>query len=139
MTSTLVTHIGELTTNDPERPDLLGTIADAALVVDGGTVAWVGRRTDAPEADLCVDVGGRAVLYLERGGRSLLTLPAAADADLLRRALSALPSLVAPQGPYRELRLDRVDRAPVGESSAAEALAAIGFRSSFRGWVLRRA
>src|SRR4051794_599713 len=62
MTSTVLTHIGELVTNDPAADDLLGAIADAALVVEGGTVAWVGRARDAPAADELVDAGGRAVL-----------------------------------------------------------------------------
>ncbi|MDX6357995.1 MAG: imidazolonepropionase [Nocardioidaceae bacterium] len=62
MTSTVITHIGELVTNDPDAPDLLGAIRDAALVVDGTTVAWVGAAVDAPAADQLVDVGGRAVL-----------------------------------------------------------------------------
>jgi ATP-dependent Lhr-like helicase len=83
-------------------------------------------------------VDGRAALYLERGGRGLLTLPAAADAAVRDRAVAALPSLVAPGGPLRELRLERVDRAPVGESSLAEALREAGFRSSYRGYLLRR-
>lgn len=65
-------------------------------------------------------------------------MPAASDPEVLNRAVSALPSLVAPNGPYRELRLERVDRGPVGESALAEALTAIGFRSSYRGYVLRR-
>ena len=83
-------------------------------------------------------VDGRAALYLERGGRGLVTLPAAADPEVRGRAVGALPSLVAPAGPMRELRLERVDRAPVGESSVAEALRDAGFRSSYRGWILRR-
>ena len=62
MTSTLLTNIGELTTNDPGAEDLLGLVEDAALVVEGGTVAWVGRAADAPAADEAVDLGGRAVL-----------------------------------------------------------------------------
>jgi imidazolonepropionase len=62
MTSTLVTNIGELVTNDPEAEDLLGAITDAALVVEGSRVAWVGRAADAPDADERLDVGGRAVL-----------------------------------------------------------------------------
>jgi ATP-dependent Lhr-like helicase len=82
-------------------------------------------------------VDGAAVVYLERGGRGLLTLPAAADPDRATRAVSALPSLVAPAGPHRELRLERVDRAPVADSSLAEALRAVGFRPSYRGWILR--
>ena len=62
MTSTLLTNIGELTTNDPEADDLLGLVEDAALVLEGSTVAWVGRAADAPPADEAVDLGGRAVL-----------------------------------------------------------------------------
>ena len=62
MTSTLLTNIGELATNDPGAEDLLGLVEDAALVVEGGRVAWVGRAADAPAADEAVDLGGRAVL-----------------------------------------------------------------------------
>lgn len=58
MTSTLLTGIAELTTWDPERPLLTG----AALVVEGGRVAWTGPAADAPAADTAVDAGGRAVI-----------------------------------------------------------------------------
>jgi ATP-dependent Lhr-like helicase len=85
-----------------------------------------------------VMVEGRPVLYLERGGRGLLTLPPPADADVLARATAALASLVSPDGPYRELRLERVDRGPVGESALAAPLAEAGFRAGYRGWLLRR-
>ncbi|MGQ0608612.1 MAG: Lhr family helicase, partial [Chloroflexota bacterium] len=85
-----------------------------------------------------VIVEGRGVLYVERGGRGILRLPAAEDADLLSRAIATLPSLVAADGPYRELRIERIDRGPVGESPLAERLAAIGFRPSYRGYLLRR-
>ncbi|MGV9299064.1 imidazolonepropionase [Amycolatopsis sp. NPDC003676] len=54
----LITGIGELTTNDPE----LGKLRDAALVLDGETVAWAGPAAQAPDADERVDVEGRAVL-----------------------------------------------------------------------------
>jgi imidazolonepropionase len=56
--TTLITHIGELTTHDPERP----VRADAALVLEGGRVAWVGDAAEAPAADQVVDAGGRAVV-----------------------------------------------------------------------------
>lgn len=56
--STLITGIAELTTWDEERPML----TDAALVLDGDTVAWAGPATEAPAADTAVDVAGRAVL-----------------------------------------------------------------------------
>ncbi|MFI5614617.1 imidazolonepropionase [Amycolatopsis sp. NPDC051903] len=54
----LITGIGELTTNDAE----LGKLSGAALVLDGGVVAWAGPAARAPAADERVDVEGRAVL-----------------------------------------------------------------------------
>lgn len=62
MTSTVITNIAELVTNDPSRGGLLGIIHDAALVIEGSAVAWVGARADAPTADTSYDAGGRAVL-----------------------------------------------------------------------------
>ena len=65
MTSLLLTGIAELATNDPARTtaaDPLGLVVRAAVVVEGGWVAWVGEAADAPAADAAVDLGGRAVL-----------------------------------------------------------------------------
>src|SRR6478735_2230807 len=62
MTSTVITHIGELVTNDPGAGDLLGIRHDAALVIDGARVAWVGPAAEAPAADVHVDAGGRSVI-----------------------------------------------------------------------------
>ena len=62
MTATVITGIGELVTNAPGGPDPLGTITDAALVVEGSHVAWVGPAADAPAADERVEAGGRTVL-----------------------------------------------------------------------------
>ena len=56
-TSTLVTNIGELVTNG--EPAI---IRDAALVLQGANVAWVGGAAEAPAADSMVDVAGRAVI-----------------------------------------------------------------------------
>jgi len=58
MTAVLVTGIGELTTQDPA----VGTLTDAAVVVDTGRVAWVGASRDAPAADRRIDVEGAAVV-----------------------------------------------------------------------------
>jgi imidazolonepropionase len=58
VSATLVTGIGELTTQDDE----LGGLRDAAVVLDGDRVAWVGPAGRAPSADRRVDVGGRAAL-----------------------------------------------------------------------------
>jgi ATP-dependent Lhr-like helicase len=83
-------------------------------------------------------VDGSAVLYLERGGRSLISLPAADNPERSDRAVAALATLVAPGGPMRELRIERVDREPVAQSDLALALTAVGFRPSYRGLILRR-
>ncbi len=58
MTTTVLTNIGELVTWQPDRP----VIESAALVVEGGHVAWVGPAAEAPAADTTYDVGGRAVI-----------------------------------------------------------------------------
>jgi imidazolonepropionase len=58
VTSTLLTGIAELTTHDAS----LGLVRDAALVIDGGRVAWAGPASSAPDADSRVDAGGRAVV-----------------------------------------------------------------------------
>jgi imidazolonepropionase len=59
--SVLITNIGELVTN--AGPDgAFEAISDAAVVLDGGLVAWTGAAAGAPAADERVDAAGRAVL-----------------------------------------------------------------------------
>lgn len=60
--STIITNIGELVTNDPQADDLLGLRSNAAVVVEGDQVAWIGAAADAPAADEVYDAGGRTVL-----------------------------------------------------------------------------
>lgn len=55
--STLFTGISELRTVSEH-----GTLNDAALIADHGTIAWIGPASQAPAADDQVDLGGRAVL-----------------------------------------------------------------------------
>ncbi len=62
MSSLIVTGIAELVTNDERHGGPLGVVPDAAVVVDGGQVAWTGPATQAPTADAAYDVGGRAVV-----------------------------------------------------------------------------
>lgn len=64
MSSTLITGIGELVTNDGTLGDgsALGIVAGAALVIDGSNIAWVGPAESAPATDHAVNVGGRAVI-----------------------------------------------------------------------------
>jgi imidazolonepropionase len=63
MRTTLFAGIGELVTCDPSLGEgtALGILHDAALVAEGGAVAWVGRAQDAPAADERVDCGGGCV------------------------------------------------------------------------------
>ena len=58
MTTTLLTGIGLLATHD----DDLGELTDAALLIAGDRVGWLGPAADAPAADRLVDLGGRCVL-----------------------------------------------------------------------------
>ena len=62
MSSVLVTGASEIVTNDPSHGGPLGRVRDAAMVVDDGTVEWVGPAASAPDADEVVDVGGRSVV-----------------------------------------------------------------------------
>ncbi|NJI61590.1 imidazolonepropionase [Microbacterium oxydans] len=59
---TLLTNIAELTTNVAIGGDPCGTLSDAAVVIKGDRIAWVGAAADAPESDETVDAGGRAVI-----------------------------------------------------------------------------
>lgn len=56
--STLITNIAELMTQDLEHR----VLKDAAVVVEGERIAWIGAAADAPAADEAIDAGGRAVL-----------------------------------------------------------------------------
>jgi imidazolonepropionase len=127
VSTTVVTGIGELVTNDPALgPGPLGIVPDAALVVDGGRVAWVGPAAAAPAADARIDLGGRAVLpgfvdshshlvfagersaefearmsgvpYDGGGIASTVAATRAADDDLLRSRLRALVGEMRAQG-----------------------------------------
>ena len=55
----LIDGIGELTTNDEAHG---GRLRDAAIVVEGERVAWVGPASEAPAADERFDAEGRALL-----------------------------------------------------------------------------
>jgi ATP-dependent Lhr-like helicase len=109
----------------------------------GSALAWP-RRGEEDRASLqrvagayVVLVDGEAALYLDRGGRSLVTLPAGDDPEVAAAAVSALPQLIEPIGPMRELVIERVDREAVGASRIAQPLRAAGFRPAYRGYLLR--
>ncbi|MEU9302564.1 imidazolonepropionase [Streptomyces sp. NPDC048269] len=63
MTTTVITNIGSLVTNDPalgEGP--LGLVENAAVVIEDDKIAWVGPAGKAPAADETYDADGRALI-----------------------------------------------------------------------------
>jgi ATP-dependent Lhr-like helicase len=108
----------------------------------GAALAWP-RRSESDRRPLqraagayVVLVDGAAALYLDRGGHSLQTLPAADDPAVAGAALAALRDLVE-SGRFRELVLTRVDGEPVATSSWRPRLEEAGFAAGYRGHVLR--
>lgn len=63
MSATLITNIGELTTNVAAAGDPCGTMHDAAVLIEGGRIAWVGSVDEVPaHIAAVVDAGGRALI-----------------------------------------------------------------------------
>jgi imidazolonepropionase len=69
VTATLITNIGELTTNVGADGDPCGTLRDAAVLIDGGRIVWVGEAAASDVSSRFarstterVDAAGRAVL-----------------------------------------------------------------------------
>ncbi|MEU1042854.1 imidazolonepropionase [Streptomyces sp. NPDC005551] len=62
--TTVITDIARLVTNDPSLGDgsPLGLIQDAAVVIEGDRIAWIGESRQAPATDNRVGAGGRAVI-----------------------------------------------------------------------------
>ncbi|MFL5681507.1 MAG: DEAD/DEAH box helicase, partial [Chloroflexota bacterium] len=108
----------------------------------GAAIAWPRRGDDdrrpfqRAAGAYVVLVDGEAVLYLDRGGSSLQTLPAFDDPSLAAAACDALRTLVR-DGRVRELLVTKIDGLPVGESPHRAALLDAGFTAGYRGLVLR--
>jgi ATP-dependent Lhr-like helicase len=108
----------------------------------GAALAWP-RRGESDRRPLQRAAGayvalvdGAAALYLERGGHSLQTLPAADDPVVAGAALAALRDLVE-SGRFRELVLTRIDGEPVATSAWRPRLEEAGFAAGYRGHALR--
>jgi ATP-dependent Lhr-like helicase len=108
----------------------------------GAAVPWP-RRGEADRRPLqraagayVVLVDGVAALYLERGGGTLQTLPAADDPETADAAIRALRELLDDRR-VRELVITKVDGLPVGESPFRARLVDAGFSPAYRGLTLR--
>jgi ATP-dependent Lhr-like helicase len=105
----------------------------------GAAVPWPkassGRAPARVFGAQAVLVSGIPVLYLERGGRSLLTV-GEPDPDAIEEAVEGLAAWITAD-PSRRVLIERVDGQPARESPLSDALAAAGFRTDLRGLLLR--
>jgi ATP-dependent Lhr-like helicase len=109
----------------PERPGATAQPAGAQSP---------GHRPGRKAGALVVLVDGDLVVYVERGGRTLLSF--ADDPAVLQPAADAL-ALAVHAGQLGRLQVERADGAPVADSPLAAALAAAGFHPTPRGLRLR--
>jgi ATP-dependent Lhr-like helicase len=93
-----------------------------------------GHRPGRKAGALVVLVDGDLVLYVERGGRTLLSW--SDDADGLRAAADAL-ALAVRDGALGSLRVERADGETVTDTALGEALSQAGFHVTPRGLRLR--
>jgi ATP-dependent Lhr-like helicase len=119
-----------------EEPDAWVLAATDPAQPFGAALAWpesVGHPARAVGAYVVL-VDGQACAYLEKGGRRLLTFPAAADQP---RWTAALASMVT-GGRIRRLRVESVDGESVAASPFADALREAGFTEGYKGLSLGR-
>ncbi|WP_436975577.1 ATP-dependent helicase [Nonomuraea angiospora] len=105
----------------------------------GAALPWpqhpgeVGHKPGRKAGSLVVLVDGHLVLYVERGGKTLLSF---ADEDRLQPAVDAL-ALAVRDGALGKLTVERADGTSIVESPLAAALEAAGFHPTPRGLRLR--
>ncbi len=106
----------------------------------GAALPWPGRGEDSGHKPgrkagaLVVLVDGRLAMYVERGGRTLLTWTD--DPLILQPAVDAL-ALAVREGHLGRITLERADGAPVLTSALGSALEQAGFHATPRGLRLR--
>jgi ATP-dependent Lhr-like helicase len=121
-----------------EDPDALVLAAADPAQPYGAALPWpkrAGARAARVAGAYVVTLGGEPMLYVERGGRSLVPLRDPDDA-WLRPALAALVGEVR-SGRIKRLGVERFDGQPVVESDAMPLLVEAGFLAGPRRAVLR--
>jgi ATP-dependent Lhr-like helicase len=133
-----VERLRELRPAEGDDPDVLLLAAADPAQPYGAALPWP-KRSGARAARVAgahvVLLGGEAVLYVERGGKSLVPLRDPED-DWLRVALAALVEHVK-RGRTKRLAVERFDGEPVGESDVMPLLLEAGFLAGPRRAVLR--
>jgi len=103
----------------------------SATAADGAPAAErPGHRPGRKAGAVVILVDGELILYVERGGRTLLTF--SDEPDRLRRAADAL-ALAVRDGALGRLAVERADGGEVYSSPMARALTEAGFRPTARG------
>jgi ATP-dependent Lhr-like helicase len=120
----------EPSVEEPE-PDAWVLAATDPAQPYGAALAWPENQGHPARAvgAYVVLVHGHACAYLERGGKKLLTFPAAADHP---GWVDALASLVG-SGRVRRLRIESVDGASAASCAWADPLRAAGFVDGYKG------
>jgi ATP-dependent Lhr-like helicase len=108
---------------------------ERATTADGRVGDRPGHRPGRKAGAVVILTDGELALYVERGGRTLLTFTD--DPDRLGRVADAL-ALAARDGALGRLAVERADGEPVFDSPVARALTDAGFRPTARGLRLRR-
>ncbi|WP_405112379.1 ATP-dependent helicase [Micromonospora sp. NBC_01405] len=124
-----------LAATDPANPYGAALTWPERVVDSGdGAAPATGHRAGRKAGALVVLVGGDLLLYVERGGRTILSF--ADDPDALSAAGKALADAVR-SGALGAISVERADGEAVGSSPLSEALTAAGFRATPRGLRLR--
>ncbi|HEX2258182.1 MAG TPA: DEAD/DEAH box helicase [Actinomycetota bacterium] len=118
-----------LAATDPANP-FGASLPWPARQVEGATGHRPGRKAGA----LVVIVEGTLVLYVERGGRTLLTFTE--DREMLQPAVDAL-ALAVRQGALGKLAVESADGSTVLDTPLAKVMEGAGFRQTPRGLRLR--
>ncbi|URN00055.1 DEAD/DEAH box helicase [Actinomadura madurae] len=128
----------------PREPQVRALVLAAADPANpyGAALPWPerddevasGHKPGRKAGALVVLVEGRLVLYVERGGRTLLTWDD--DPDVLQPSVDAL-ALAVREGALGKLTVERADGAAITGSPLAAALESAGFHPTPRGLRLR--
>jgi ATP-dependent Lhr-like helicase len=133
-----VERLRELRPQEGEEPDALVLAAADPAQPYGAALPWpkraAGRAARVAGAQVVL-LGGEAVLFVERGGRTLLPLRDPEE-SWLRPALEALVERVK-TGHGKRLAVERFDGEPVGETEVMPLLLEVGFVAGPRRAVLR--
>jgi ATP-dependent Lhr-like helicase len=133
-----VERLRELRPRDGDEPEPFVLAAADPAQPYGGAVPWP-KRADGRAARVAgahvVLLGGEAVLFVERGGRTLVSL-IDPDEAWLRPSLAALVDH-ARRSRRKRLAVERFDGEPVAESTVLPLLVEAGFVAGPRRAVLR--